>query len=158
MRPFTILLRPLRPGQPVRRPVRRTRTERGSATVFVIGFSMVLLLAAGLAIDGGLAINKRMRVADDAEQAARVGANAIDVAALRSGQGIVIDPTLARSQAADYLRGLGYGGAGSSFVVNPGADRVEVVIRARSKTYFLDLFGVTFPVRASAVSSPETGP
>ena len=55
------------------------RSEQGSATVFVIGFAIVLFLCAGLVIDGGLAINKRMRIADDAEQAARIGADSIDV-------------------------------------------------------------------------------
>lgn len=135
---------------------RSRRTDRGSATVFVIGFAVVLLMAAGLAIDGGLAINKRMRVADDAEQAARVGANAIDVDALRAGQGVVIDTGRASAEAAQFLHSLGYGPA--NIHVDAAPDHVEVVIRDRSKTYFLDLFGVTFPVRASAVSRPETGP
>ena len=63
--------------------MRRRRDERGSATVFVIGFALILFLCAGLVIDGGLAINKRMRIADDAEQAARIGADSINVIEFR---------------------------------------------------------------------------
>jgi Flp pilus assembly protein TadG len=131
------------------------RDERGSATVFVIGFAIVLFLCAGLVIDGGLAINKRMRVADDAEQAARIGADSIDVAQFRRTETLVIDQQLARQRIAGYLGSLGYGGGNWSADIRAG--RVSVNVKDTSRTFILNLFNVQFPVRASAEAVPDTG-
>ena len=46
------------------------RDEGGTATVFVVGFAVVLLACAGLVIDGGSAINARMKLADAEGRAA----------------------------------------------------------------------------------------
>ena len=133
----------------------RRRDEQGSATVFVIGFAIVLFLCAGLVIDGGLAINKRMRIADDAEQAARVGADSIDVDEFRRTETLVIDEQLARQRIGDYMADLGYGS--NEFTADIGVDRVGLQVRDTSKTYILNLFGIRFPVRASAEAVPDTG-
>jgi len=133
----------------------KPRNEQGSATVFVIGFAIVLFLCAGLVIDGGLAINKRMRIADDAEQAARIGADSIDVAEFRRTEALVIDRQLANQRIAGYMSDLGYGGGNWTADVQQG--RVSVSVTDSSKTYILDLFGVEFPVRASAGAVPDTG-
>jgi Flp pilus assembly protein TadG len=133
----------------------RSRDEQGSATVFVIGFAIVLFLCAGLVIDGGLAINKRMRIADDAEQAARIGADSIDVAEFRRTETLVIDKQLARQRIAGYLGSLGYGGG--RWTADIQAGRVSVSLNDTSKTYILNLFHVRFPVRASAEAVPDTG-
>ena len=134
------------------------RNEEGSATVFVIGFAIVLFLCAGLVIDGGLAINKRMRIADDAEQAARIGADSIDAEALRHTNSATptIDKALARQRISGYLSDLGYGAGKWSADIQ--ADRVSVSLNDTSKTYILNLFNVEFPVRASADAVPATGP
>jgi Flp pilus assembly protein TadG len=131
------------------------RDERGSATVFVIGFAVVLFLCAGLVIDGGLAINKRMRIADDAEQAARIGADSIDVNEFRRTETVTIDQQLARQRISGYMADLGYGAGKWSADIGP--DQVSVAVRDSSKTYILNLFKITFPVRASAMAVPDTG-
>ena len=123
--------------------------------MFVIGFAIVLFLCAGLVIDGGLAINKRMRIADDAEQAARIGADSIDVAEFRRTDTLVIDKQLARQRISGYLADLGYAGGQWSADVQPG--QVSVSLNDTSKTFILNLFGVRFPVRASAEAVPDTG-
>jgi len=133
----------------------RLRDEQGSATVFVIGFAIVLFLCAGLVIDGGLAINKRMRIADDAEQAARIGADSIDVNEFRRTETLVIDQQLARQRISGYMADLGYGS--NEFTADIGVDRVGLQVRDTSKTYILNLFGIRFPVRASAEAVPDTG-
>jgi Flp pilus assembly protein TadG len=138
-----------------RRLTPRRRDEQGSATVFVIGFAIVLFLCAGLVIDGGLAINKRMRIADDAEQAARIGADSIDVNEFRRTETLVIDQQLARQRISGYMADLGYGSG--EFTADIGSDRVGLQVRDTSKTYILNLFGVEFPVRASAEAVPDTG-
>jgi hypothetical protein len=133
----------------------RRRDERGSATVFMIGFALVLFLCAGLVIDGGLAINKRMRVADDAEQTARIGADSIDVNLFRRTETLQIDQALARDRMAGYMRDLGYGGGDYQPSFPDGQVRVRV--EAESKTFILQLFGVHFHVQASAQAVPDTG-
>lgn len=59
-------------------------SERGSMSVFTVLFSVAVFLLAGLLVDGGAAINARLRAADVAEQAARAGADQIDVDHLRA--------------------------------------------------------------------------
>lgn len=133
----------------------KPRGEQGSATVFAIGFAIVLFLCAGLVIDGGLAINKRMRIADDAEQAARIGADSIDVEEARRSERLVIDEGLARQRITAYMGDLGYGGG--NWTAQVQGNRVAVSVNDWSKTYILNLFNVEFPVRASAEAVPDTG-
>lgn len=53
------------------------RDDRGSVSAFVLGLVMTFVACAGLAIDGGRMISARIRAADRAENAARVGAQAV---------------------------------------------------------------------------------
>ncbi|WP_214408769.1 pilus assembly protein TadG-related protein [Sphaerisporangium fuscum] len=48
-------------------------------SVFVVIFSVVVFMLAGLLVDGGAAINARLRASDIAEQAARAAADQLDV-------------------------------------------------------------------------------
>lgn len=134
------------------------RDERGMAALFVVGMAFVLFVCAGLVVDGGLAINARMRVADDAEQAARVGADSIDLDVLRAGGGIRIDPGLARQRAAAYLSQRGY--AASQYAVTVQADgSVAVEVEDTTTTLILGLVNIgTFDVGAGATATPETEP
>jgi Flp pilus assembly protein TadG len=134
---------------------RRTRDEQGSATIFVIGFAIVLFLCAGLVIDGGMAINKRMRIADDAEQAARIGADSIDVELFRTTEQLVISPQLAEQRISGYMADLDH--PAGQWNASCGEQQCQVQVQDVSKSYILSLFGVTFPVRASAVAVPDTG-
>ena len=67
------------------------RGDRGTLSLFVVLFTPVVVLLAGLLVNGGIAINARERAADVAQQAARAGANDLNVAALRSGT-VELDP------------------------------------------------------------------
>ena len=49
--------------------------EDGAASVFVLGLVVVLMIVAGLVVDGGRAVNGRAAAMDAAEQAARAGAS-----------------------------------------------------------------------------------
>lgn len=139
--------------------MRRRRDERGSAAIFLIGFAIVLVVAAGMVIDGGLAINKRMRVADDAEQAARAGANEIDIDRLRETGEIVLDQRLAKATAKHYLATLGYGAGQSDITVDqPPNSRVRVELRDTQDSFLLQLIMISsFDVRAGADAEPNTG-
>lgn len=133
----------------------RRDDERGSAAIFVIGMSLVLMVCAGLVVDGGTAINARMRVADDAEQAARVAADSIDVDLLRSGGGLVVNETLAKQRASAYLARRGY--APSQYGIDVNGNQVDVEVQDTTETTLLKLIDVdTYDVKASATSVPET--
>lgn len=138
---------------------RATKSDRGSATVFVIGMSLMLLVCAGLVVDGGLALNARQRAADDAEQASRLAADSINVDELRATGTIVINPDLARKRAAGYLQSRGY--TTDNYGIEPDVDTGAVRVRVRDTTssLILGLVGIpTFTVNAAATSTPETGP
>jgi Flp pilus assembly protein TadG len=135
-------------------PRSRRRSQRGSATVFMLGFAAVLMVGAGLVVDGGLALNKRSQLTDDAEQAARSGANAIDVNALRSSGVLTVDPDQATAVATDFLSQRGY--TNISVVVN--GNEVSASAEASVDTAILSLVGIdTFTVRGDATATPETG-
>ena len=81
--------------------------DAGAATMFVIGLSTMLLVLAGLVVDGGLAINARAEAADVAEQAARAGAQEIDEGVLRdTGQIELGEGAVGRAQ--DFLLASGF--------------------------------------------------
>jgi NAD/NADP transhydrogenase alpha subunit len=134
---------------------RRRRAARGSASVFVVGMAVTLLACAGLVVDGGTAINARMKLADDTEQAARLGAEQIDLPLLRSGGVVRIDASAARSAAGGYLQSLGY--EDIDVQVSPAGDAVTAAARDSGRTQLISLIGInSFHVSASATSNART--
>lgn len=138
-------------------PTRRRRLvradERGTATVFVVGMAVVLLACAGLVIDGGSALNARMKLADDVEQAARLGANQIDLDALRGSGQVTVEPEVARAEAGSFLSGRGYSG------IQVAADQESVSVRASDTvpTALLQLVGIgSFDISAGATAQAVT--
>lgn len=134
----------------------RASGERGAATSFLVLAAPLLLLLGGLVHDGGQAINARAAAADDAEQAARAGADAVDVPRLRATGEVVLDPAAAAAAAAAYCGQRGYGGGDCT--VGAGPDEVVVTTRARVPSAVLSLVGVgEFSVEASAQARPAAG-
>lgn len=134
------------------------RDERGAVSVLVVGIAIALLVMAGLVVDGGNAINARQKIMDDAEQAARAGANQIDIAELRATGRVVLLEDQARAAAVGYLTSpqLGYdaGRVGVSF------DAGEVVVHAEDtiSTQLLTFIGrTTFEVEGDARARPAVG-
>jgi Flp pilus assembly protein TadG len=130
--------------------------DRGAATVFVVTFAIVLLVLAGLVVDGGLALNARQRVADDVEQAARAGSQHLDVAALRDAGVVRIDPASSRIAARDFLLKRGYPASGIS--VSSGPLQVTTSATIRQPTALLSLIFVDhFTVTARGQARPAVG-
>ncbi len=116
---------------------RSERTERGSVTGFVAIVATALVLVAGMAYDGGQVIAAHSRARNDAQRAARAGAQQIDLDHLRVTSEPRLDPPAARAAALDYLAATGTTGtvtiADASITVTvtrslalrilPGADR-----------------------------------
>ncbi|WP_432887896.1 pilus assembly protein TadG-related protein [Kribbella sp. CA-245084] len=132
----------------------RRRSEHGSATIFLLGFATVLLVGAGLVIDGGLALNGRQRIADDAEQASRYGANAIDEASLRGQGQVVVDTDAAVARATSFMADKGY----RNISVSVDGDKVTTSAEGSVDTALLSLVGInSFTVRGEATAEAVEG-
>ncbi|GEK22906.1 pilus assembly protein TadG-related protein [Cellulomonas xylanilytica] len=140
----------------VRARLRRTSRDGGSASVFVVGMVVVLFALAGLVADGGRALNARVEIMDDAEQAARTGANQIDDATLRSSGVARIDPAAARTQATAFLTARGY--SAGRITVTSDAGTVSVVVNDTVPTSLLQLaFIDSFEIEGSATARAALG-
>ena len=138
----------------------RRRDEGGTATAFVVGFAIVLLACAGLVIDGGTALNARMKLADDVEQAARAGAQQIDLVALRENNVVRLDPGSAQARADGYMGSIGYSNYDAQ-VVNCADGTPDACVRVAARdvvpTTMLRLAGVPdFRIQASATAQAVT--
>ena len=85
----------------------RPRAQDGQVTVFVVVVFVALVAVAGLVIDGGRALAARRRAIDEAEAAARAGAQALSIDAYRSSATVTLDPAGARAAALSYLAATG---------------------------------------------------
>jgi hypothetical protein len=127
-------------GEPAgrRRPMPRDRAEAGSVTAIVSVFFVALLAVGALVYDGGRAITAKRRAINQAEQAARAGARALDAATLRDGRAPVrLDARAAATQAQAYLDGIG---ATGTVAVAGGTVRVTVTFQER--TLLLGVLGI----------------
>lgn len=104
-----------------------------TAIVFV-----TLLGFTGLVVDGGLALTARVQALGQAEDAARAGAQAVDLESLRLDHTVRLDPDRARQAAFDYLQGTGATGE-----VDANQTDVTVTVIVHAPTHLLTLFGVT---------------
>jgi Flp pilus assembly protein TadG len=115
--------------------------DRGSITAFVAVVAFALVMVAGMAYDGGQVLVAHQAARNDAERAARAGAQQIDLTHLRQTNQPRLDPAGAESAAQAYLAQTGSSGTvavdGATITVTvtrvqpllilPGADRVITV-------------------------------
>ncbi|WP_336207675.1 pilus assembly protein TadG-related protein [Nonomuraea sp. LPB2021202275-12-8] len=127
-------------------------------SVFTVLFSVVVFLLAGLLVDGGSAINARLRAADVAEQAARAGADEIDIDHLRAtGEVRMLAEAEVCARADEVITATG--GADvtpASCAVEQGQALVTVAVRVRWDAFFLAAIG--FPgseMEGEASAAPE---
>jgi Putative Flp pilus-assembly TadE/G-like len=127
--------------------------EGGQITVFVVVMTAALILVAGLVLDGGLTLAARERALDEAQQAARAGAQAINLATYRQNGTLVLDPAQAVADARRYLAATGYQGS-----VQVVGNVVTVVVTVTQQMQILDAAGLgSITVHASASATPERG-
>ena len=128
-------------------------TESGMVTAFVVIFTLALLLMAGLVLDGGLALAARVRAIDDAQAAARAGAQAIDIPTYRATGQITLDPAQATADAEHYLAA-----AGNTGIVAVNGNQVTVTVTITQPTQILDLAGIShFTETGSGTATAEQG-
>ena len=125
--------------------------DEGSITALVVVLAMTFIACAGFAVDGGRLVAAKIELGDQAENAARAGAQ--EIASLRSGL-LEIDESQAVIAAEEFLASHGLNGD-----VYVQDNSVTVSIRRVIPMTLLSLFGVkekTLSARRSA--TPVDGP
>jgi hypothetical protein len=106
-------------------------------TAFVTVFTVALLAVAGLVADGGYLLAARRRAINEAEAAARAGAQAVRTDVLREGGPVTVDPANARRRALDYLAPTDHAGT-----VEVVGDTVRVEVSFTQPMAILGAFGL----------------
>jgi uncharacterized membrane protein len=133
------------------------RSESGQVTVLVLGFTLIALSVAGLAVDGTRAFLMRRTLQNSADSSALAGAGELDVQTYYSsgGRRVRLDPEAARSVALTYFQQRGLP---ATVGVEATDDRVSVILRTEVDTLFLRLIGIdSLPVAARSEASPIAG-
>lgn len=131
----------------------RRYDEGGQLSAFVVALALPLVLVAGLVVDGGSVLAAHQQAVASAFEAARAGAQSIDIDALRSSGAVTLDQSKARSQALAYLAASGESGT----VAVQGAD-VTVTVTLRHPLTVLSLLGLgPVAVSGSATATAVQG-
>jgi Flp pilus assembly protein TadG len=120
-------------------------SEEGSISAFVVLLLIAIFVLMGLVVDGGSAISAHQAATDEAEQAARAGAGALSLDALRDGS-VQIDQAEAIDAAEQFTVAAGHPG-----VVTVSSGTVNVTVEYQIHTDILGIIGIdSLPVSASA--------
>ena len=138
-----------------RKPRRRARRrgERGQVIAFLVVMTAGFIAIAGLVDDGGRALSGRVRALDEAQAAARAGAQQINLTLLREDGSVELDAPVAVQAADQYLSTVGDAG-----VVTVSGNSVHVTVTVNVPTQILGAFGVTnLTVSAEGEATAEEG-
>lgn len=116
---------------------RSWREEQGAVVVFVVGLTTALLLVAGLVFDGGQILAARREAYALADNAARAGAQAVDLDALRAERPVYLEPAAAQAAARSYLERVGWEGT-----VTVTGDTVQVRVSQNVPLVVLRMLGM----------------
>lgn len=123
--------------------------DHGSVSAFVVCLTTVFVSCAGLAVDSGRVVGTHVRVADLAENAARLAAQ--EITGIRAGDWR-IDAGRARAAALSFLASRGVDGS-----VTVARRRVTVTASTSVRPTLLRMFGVSSStVRASRSAEPSS--
>ncbi|GGM81134.1 hypothetical protein GCM10012275_59740 [Longimycelium tulufanense] len=130
------------------------KDEQGRVTAFVVIITTACLLFAGLVLDGGLALAAKTKAMGEAQEAARAGAQELDLAAYRAGGTARLNPAAAHAAAQRYLDSVGATGT----VIADG-NSVRVHVNAHQRTQLLGLLvGINdLSVSAEGRAHPDQG-
>ncbi len=132
---------------------RRRRGESGQTIAFVVGITLALLLLIGLTVDGGRILSARERALDEAQEAARVGAQQLDQAALHVSGVTIINQTEATRAVQAYLRATGDTGS-----VSVQGEDVQVSVQHSLGMDILSLVGLgTVTITESGIAHAAQG-
>ncbi|SMD23925.1 pilus assembly protein TadG-related protein [Lentzea albidocapillata] len=144
----------MKPVMLVRNGMDRLREdEHGRVTAFVVIIAVAALLFAGLVLDGGLALAAKVRAIGEAQEAARAGAQEIDLAAYRADGSLRLAPQQASAAARNYLAAAGHSGT-----VSVNGNTINVTVTINERTRLLGLAGIgSITVTGAGQAQPQRG-
>jgi hypothetical protein len=129
------------------------RAEHGQVIALLVVVTVGLIAIAGLVDDGGRALAARARALDEAQAAARTGAQQINLTLLRQNGSLALEAAAATRAAEDYLSTTGDRGTAAI-----SGDTVHVTVTVSVATQILGAFGVrTLTLSADADASAIPG-
>jgi Flp pilus assembly protein TadG len=117
----------------------RAHGEGGQVTAFVVVFAIALVALAGLVFDGGVVMAAKRRALNEAQAAARAGAQALDVDRYRLDGTYTLDTQKARNLAMAYLVQTGHT---TGATVNVSGTQVDVSVQWDETTNMLAVAGI----------------
>ena len=121
--------------------------DRGSISAFVVVMTLIVIVCAGLAVDGARIIGTKVGAADHAENAARIAAQ--ELASVHGGE-LALDPARAEAAGEAYLAAHGLQGS-----VSATTERVVVTVSQTVSMTLLHLVGISSKtVTATRSSAP----
>jgi hypothetical protein len=141
-----------------RSAITRLRTsdtaEDGFVTVFTVIIVLALFVLAGLVFDGGRAMDGRVKALDEAQEAARAGAQQIDLPTFRATGAAILSDSAAVAAAENYIAATG--DTGTATVTG---ETVTVTVTHTQPTEILSMIGIgSFTENATATATAEQGP
>ncbi|MGY6655370.1 pilus assembly protein TadG-related protein [Amycolatopsis sp. TRM77291] len=125
----------------------------GRVTAFVVIIVTAALLFAGLVLDGGLALAAKIRALGEAQEAARAGAQEIDLTAYRANGTLRLETQQANAAARNYLAAVGHAGT-----VSVAGNTVNVTVTVSQSTQLLSLIGIgSITVIGTGKAQPQKG-
>jgi hypothetical protein len=127
--------------------------DSGRVTAFVVVITTACLLFAGLVLDGGFALAAKSQAIGQAEEAARAGAEQLDLTAYRDGGPLRLQPQAASTAAYQYLSSVGAAGT-----VTIAGNSVTVVVVVHQPTRLLGLIGISdLTIIGRGTAEPDQG-
>lgn len=132
------------------RPDEGTATDEGSVTVFVVVLFAAFIMFGGLILDAGGALTDKISAMGVAQEAARTGAQQLDLTLFRQTGTVRLLPDQAVTAARAYLAQAG--ATGSATVVD---NTITVAVTADHHTQLLGILGLdTLTVTATGSAHP----
>ena len=124
--------------------------ERGAASILFAVLGVALLMATGLAVDGGRKLGALSEARDVADNAARAAAQMVDEDAYRATGVPTINPAAATERASAYLASQGQTGT----VLVDGTEVTVTVTITVNPTFLPGQMTVSATESASATTGP----
>lgn len=125
--------------------------DEGSLVAFTSIAFVALMLLAGVVLDFGAALDAKVRALHTASEAARMGAQQLDLPVLHRDHTRALNAAAAETAARKFLAASGTTGTATATTA-----AVTVNATARQHTWILSIIGVTsIAMTADATSSPK---
>ena len=133
----------------------RLRVDRGAISVMFAVLAVALLAAVAIVVDGGRKLGALADARNIADNAARAGAQEVDVETFRNTGDPVIDLAAAQSAIATFMGSSGFSGRVDSWSATLGADptTIDVTVTITPNTFMIPLPPASATETAQAVAS-----